>query len=281
MYNPLKLINKQQRLFYSKIFRDKQNVTQIEIKNENSSYLRLSKYLARNGVCSRREADELIKEGKVTVNDEIATVGKKITPTDKIIFKGKKLLFDASKLETKIYMFRKSVGVICGRVDNKGRPTIYDYLKNYNFNHLMKIGRLDYNTEGLLLLTNDGELARSLELPSSNIRRKYLVKIFGNVTSSHLEKFAKGSFIDGVHYGKMKTKIIKELKNYTWIEVELFEGKNREIRNVFNHMNMNVCRLIRTEYGPYKLNASSISKNQLKEVKIHQKFLKYCETIKP
>ena len=178
-------------------------------------------------------------------------------------------------------MFRKSVGVICGRVDNKGRPTIYDFIKNYNHKHLMKIGRLDCNTEGLLLLTNDGDLARSLELPSSNIRRKYLVKIFGNVTKNHLEKFSRGSYIDGVHYGKMNTKIVKEFKSYTWIEVELFEGKNREIRNIFKHMNMNVCRLIRTEYGPYKLNSSSLSKNQLKEVSLHKNILKYCETLKP
>jgi 23S rRNA pseudouridine2605 synthase len=190
------------------------------------------------------------------------------------------LNFDLSKFETKIYAFRKGVGVICSRKDDKGRPTIYDFLQKYNFNHLMKVGRLDYNTEGLLLLTNDGDLARNLELPSSKVKRKYLVKIFGNVTPHHLDKFSQGSMISGVQYGKIKTKIVSSLKNYTWIEVELYEGKNREIRNVFNHMKMNVCRLIRIQYGPYKLNSATISKNQLKELSIHKEFLKYT-SVKP
>lgn len=137
----------------------------------------------------------------------------------------------------------------------------------------MKVGRLDYNSEGLLLLTNDGALARHLEHPSSHIERTYLVRIHGNVTQAHLNKIQGGANIQGVHYGKIDAAIMpNSTTSATWIKVKLWEGKNREIRTVFQHMGMHVARLIRIQYGPYKL-VSNMQRNSVTKVNIAKHLL--------
>lgn len=135
---------------------------------------------------------------------------------------------------------------------------------------------MDFNSEGLLLLTNDGDLARYMALPESNIERVYLVRVRGNVTQQHLDKIKRGSLINDVHYGKIEA-TLKEQKGkskHTWVEVRLWEGKNREIRKVFEHMGMPVSRLIRIQYGPYKL--GKMKRNNIKELKITPELLKHC-----
>jgi 23S rRNA pseudouridine2605 synthase len=236
--------------------------------------LRLSRFLARSGVCSRRQADELITEGRVSINGKkIEKVGTKVIPTDKIVVNGH-VIDHAAAESTQLFIYRKPPGVLCSRVSQKGERTLAEELRSQGYDHLMKVGRLDLNSEGLLLLTNDGEFARTLEHPSTEIERKYLVKINGTVTQSHLQKFSRGSFIDGVHYGQIETQITRQTKAATWITVTLREGKNREIRKVFRHMGMHVAKLIRISYGPYKL--GKIQRNQLQSIDIHSSWLKYC-----
>jgi 23S rRNA pseudouridine2605 synthase len=153
---------------------------------------------------------------------------------------------------TRLFRFYKPQGTITAARDPKGRSTIYDRLPA-GLPRLMPVGRLDFMTEGLLLLTNDGELKRQLELPRTGVVRTYRARAFGHVTQAQLEKLAEGITIDGVHYGSINANLERRTGRNCWIEMSLTEGKNREVRRVLAHLGLQVSRLIRTAYGPFTL----------------------------
>jgi 23S rRNA pseudouridine2605 synthase len=153
---------------------------------------------------------------------------------------------------SRLYRFYKPQGTITAARDPKGRPTIYDRLPK-GLPRLMPVGRLDYTTEGLLLLTNDGELKRRLELPSSSVVRRYRARAFGRVSQDELDRLAEGITIEGIHYGPIIANLERRTGGNCWIELSLTEGKNREVRRVLAHLGLQVSRLIRTAYGPFDL----------------------------
>ncbi len=219
--------------------------------------MRIAKFIAASGLCSRREAEKLILEGKVTLDgvrlDTPATLvaeGQEVRVSGKII---------SSKPITRLWKFHKPRGVITSRRDEKGRQTIYDLLPP-ELRQLHNIGRLDYNSEGLLLLTNDGALKREWELPSTGLERRYRVRILGRPSEDTLTKIRKGVTVEGVRYQGMQVEIEESSGRNFWINVTLHEGKNREIRRVFEHFGHQVSRLIRTHYGKYALGALPVGK---------------------
>ena len=252
---------------------------------DDSSLVRLTKYLARMGVCSRRQGEEYIKSGVVKVNGNVITdVGYKLGAGDRVQVQGFVISEDKMKekiTEPKLYAFYKQRAVLCSRVDSKNprgeaRVTLSDELHKMGFGHLMAIGRLDYNSEGLLLLTNDGDLKRHMELPGSNIEREYIVRVHGRVTQEHLDQFRRGAFnVDGRDYGPIKAEIRTQMNDKTtWLRVLMYEGKNREIRKVFQHFNMPVSRLVRVRYGPYEL--GDMPKGNIRTLPIKAEHLKHC-----
>jgi len=216
---------------------------------------RIAKVLARAGLCSRREAERWIAEGLVRVDGKILTtpaftVGEKA----QIIVNGKPL----PQLEkTRLWIYHKPPGLIITNCDPEGRPTIFDKLPG-DLPRVMTVGRLDMASEGLILLTNDGDLARRLELPANGWRRRYRARVFGRVDAMALARLAKGVTVEGVTYGPIEAalEITKEeggSKANSWIVVSLAEGRNREVRRVLEHLGFSVSRLIRTAYGPFQL----------------------------
>ena len=158
--------------------------------------------------------------------------------------------------ETRLFAFHKPSGLITAERDPKGRPTIYAALRNAlprNAGRVMPVGRLDFNTEGLLLLTNDGELKRAMELPSSGVPRTYRARAFGDVTQAMLDELIEGVEIDGVRYGRIEADLERGSGKNRWIEMTLTEGKNREVRRVLEHLGLKVNRLLRISYGPFEL----------------------------
>jgi 23S rRNA pseudouridine2605 synthase len=225
---------------------------------------RIAKIIARAGYCSRRDAEKLILEGKVKLNGELVkSPALNVTINDDIVIEGKPL----SKVSNeRLWLFYKPVGTITTHKDPQGRQTVFDILP-LSMPRVVSVGRLDLNTEGLLLLTNNGELARTFELPSNGLKRIYRCRVFGRVTPSIISALAKGVSVDGVNYGKIKATLEKEQTgNNTWVTLELTEGKNREIRNVFEHFGLRVNRLIRTHYGAYSLEGLKIG--EVREVKV-------------
>lgn len=250
--------------------------------DDDTLRIRLNRYLARMGTCSRRQADQLIESGAVHVNHKPMTnIGYKVSSTDTIHINGQLISSDKMHekfLEPKLYAFNKPRAMLCSRLDetSSGRMTIYDQLHRMGFGHLMTVGRLDYNSEGLLLLTNDGDLKRYLELPNSHLEREYLVRVHGRVTQEHLDQFRRGAFnVDGRNYGAIKAEIRSQPnEKTTWLRVHMYEGKNREIRKVFQHFNMPVSRLMRIRYGPYDL--GDMQKSTIKTLKVKPEFLRHC-----
>ena len=222
--------------------------------------IRISKFIANAGICSRREAEKLILEGAVVIN------GKKIlhpihfvSEKDKIIINGKPI----KKNKLKIFIFHKPRNLITTHKDPEGRTTIFDKIPR-KYGRLISVGRLDYNTEGLIILTNNGDIKRFLELPSNKIDRVYKVKVSGKINSLDLNKIKKGIKINKIQYGPIKIKISKENDSISWLELKLNEGKNREIRNILEHHDLKVLRLIRISFGPFKLN--NLKKGEIIEV---------------
>lgn len=212
--------------------------------------MRIAKRIAESGLCSRRDAEKLILEGKVSVNGSlIDSPALNVTEEDTVLVKGKPLAAPA-KLE--VYILNKPVGVITTSKDEKGRQTVFDILPP-NLPRLMTIGRLDLNSEGLLLLTTNGDLARYLEHPDTGWTRRYRVRAFGFVTEESLKSLKKGITVDGIQYGSMNVQIEKGEGRNRWYNVSIKEGKNREIRKVFEHLGLSVNRLIRQSYGPFQL----------------------------
>lgn len=211
---------------------------------------RIAKRLARAGVCSRRDAERLVAEGRVVVNGKVLeSPAFNVQPRDKITVDGRPIRAAA---ETRLWLYHKPPGLVTTHRDEKGRPTIFDTLPRA-MPRVISVGRLDLNSEGLLLLTNDGELSRRMELPSTGWARQYRVRAFGRVRENMFEKLAEGVTVDGVKYGPIEMEVEREQSTNTWFRMTLHEGKNREIRNVLGHFGLDVNRLIRIAYGPFQL----------------------------
>jgi len=206
--------------------------------------------MARAGVASRREIERMIAEGRIALHGEkLTTPATLLTDLSGVTVDGKPVRAAAA---TRLFRFYKPQGTITAERDPKGRATIYDRLPK-GLPRLMPVGRLDFMTEGLLLLTNDGELKRQLELPRTGVVRTYRARAFGQVTQAQLERLAEGITIDGVHYGSINANLERRTGRNAWIEMSLTEGKNREVRRVLAHLGLQVSRLIRTAYGPFTL----------------------------
>ena len=218
----------------------------MSIKSET----RISKYLAKAGLASRREAEKLILDGRVTLN------GKTVIEPWKNCNKNDVLKFDGTivnqSISTTLYQLHKPRGYLSTSKDPRGRKTIFDLFEG-ELSHLMIIGRLDYHSEGLMILTNNGELKRYLELPKNKFERVYKVKIRGHLTNSNLTEIERGLSLEGLNYKPIVARVLESKKSYSWIEMVLTEGKNREIRKILASFNLTVVRLIRNTFGPFKL----------------------------
>jgi 23S rRNA pseudouridine2605 synthase len=211
---------------------------------------RIAKLLARAGIASRREIERMIAEGRIALNGEkLTTPATLLENLEGVTVDGKPVRAAAA---TRLFRFYKPQGTITAERDPKGRATIYDRLPP-GLPRLMPVGRLDFMTEGLLLLTNDGGLKRQLELPRTGVVRTYRARAFGHVTQAQLERLADGITIEGIHYGSINANLERRTGRNCWIELSLTEGKNREVRKVLAHLGLQVSRLIRTAYGPLTL----------------------------
>jgi 23S rRNA pseudouridine2605 synthase len=211
---------------------------------------RIAKLLARAGIASRREVERMIEEGRVSLNGEkLTTPATLLTDLSGVTVDGKPVRPAA---ETRLFRFYKPQGTITASRDPKGRMTIYDKLPP-GLPRVMPVGRLDFMTEGLLLLTNDGELKRKLELPRTAVVRQYRARAFGHVTQADLDRLAEGITIEGIRYGPIIANLERRTSRNFWVELSLTEGKNREVRRVLEHLGLRVSRLIRTAYGPLTL----------------------------
>jgi 23S rRNA pseudouridine2605 synthase len=211
---------------------------------------RIAKVLARAGVASRREAERMIEAGRVSVNGKVIDrAALNVTEADKIAVDGKAL---GEKEPERLWLYHKPAGLVTTTKDEQGRPTIYDDLPE-DLPRVMSVGRLDLNSEGLLLLTNDGGIKRKLELPSTGWLRKYRVRIKGRPSDAMLEPLRAGITVDGTTYQPMIVTIDRQQGANAWLTVGLREGKNREIRRAMDDIGLSVNRLIRTSYGPFQL----------------------------
>ena len=224
---------------------------------------RIAKAIARSGLCSRREAERWIINGQVKLNSKILTeCGVNVTSRDLIEVNGKPL---PNKVITKVWMYHKLRGYLVTNYDPEGRSTIFDKLKNKIETRMISVGRLDMDSEGLILLTNDGDLARKLELPATGWLRKYRVRVHGYVIPKDLEPLKNGIIIDGIRYGKIDATLDRQQGSNAWLTLSFREGKNREVRKVMNHLGYNVNRLIRISFGPFNL--KNLPSGELEEVK--------------
>ncbi len=222
---------------------------------------RIAKVMARAGIASRRESERLIEAGRVSVNGTILkSAAHTVTAKDVILFDGAPI---AAKEPPRLWRYHKPPGLMTTHNDPKGRATVFDNLPS-GLPRVISVGRLDMNSEGLLLLTNDGELARALELPSTAWARKYRARAFGRVTQDALDKLLKGVMIDGVKTGPIEATLDRQQGDNAWINVTIREGKNREVRRALDTLGLEVNRLIRLAYGPFQL--GSLEKGQVDEV---------------
>ncbi len=211
---------------------------------------RIAKAIARAGLCSRRDAERWIAEGRVAVDGEILTSpAVTVTADSDIRVDGKKL---PEPERPRLWRYHKSVGLVTTHRDEKGRPTVFGAVPA-GLPRLISVGRLDLNSEGLLLLTNDGALARRLELPATGWVRRYRVRVHGAVDEARLAGLARGVAMDGVAYGPIRAALDRTQGSNAWLTLSLQEGKNREVRRVLEHLGYSVTRLIRVAYGPFQL----------------------------
>lgn len=228
---------------------------------------RLAKFMARSGVCSRRDAEELIKQKRVTVNGEIIdTPAFKVEGSEKILLDGEKL---PEIEQTRLWLYHKPAGLLTTHKDTESRATVFDHLPA-GLPRVISVGRLDLNSEGLLLLTNNGELSRKLELPENGWSRRYKVRVHGFINKNKLADLAKGATVDGINYGPVKAELESQNGTNSWLIVTLNEGKNREVRKLMKSIGLEVARLIRLSYGPFQL--GNLKKGEVREVP--QKVLK-------
>ena len=237
-------------------------------QKESGGPQRIAKLLARAGVASRREVERMIAEGRIALNGEKLTTPATLLETLSGVTVDGKAVREAAA--TRLFRFYKPQGTITAARDPKGRATIYERLPA-GLPRLMPVGRLDFMTEGLLLLTNDGELKRQLELPRTGVVRTYRARAYGRVTQDQLESLAEGITIDGMHYGSINANLERRTGSNCWVEMSLTEGKNREVRRVLAHLGLQVSRLIRTAYGPFSVagldpcDADEIGEGELQE----------------
>lgn len=211
---------------------------------------RIAKVIARAGICSRREAEKLIEEGRVTVNGKVLkSPALNVTGRETIIVDGKAL---PAQEPTRLWRYHKPAGLVTTAKDPEGRSTVFEKLPD-DIPRVVSVGRLDINTEGLLLLTNDGELARLLELPATGWTRRYRVRAWGRVTQADLDKLKDGVTVEGVRYGPIEAAIDKVQGSNVWLTVGLKEGKNREVKRVLAALGLSVNRLIRLSFGPFQI----------------------------
>lgn len=222
---------------------------------------RIAKILARAGVASRRDVERMIAEGRVKVDGAVlATPAFKPAPGAVIMVDGKVV---AGAEPTRLWRYYKPVGLVTTHRDEKGRPTVFQHLPAH-LPRVISVGRLDLTSEGLLLLTNDGALARRLELPETGWLRRYRVRFFGNVAQEELDRLKNGITADGVRYGPIEAVLERSKGQNSWAAVSLREGKNREVRKVFEHLGLKVSRLIRVAYGPFQI--GDLAENEVAEV---------------
>jgi 23S rRNA pseudouridine2605 synthase len=222
---------------------------------------RIAKLLARAGIASRREIERMIEDRRIAIDGKpVETPATILTSLNGVTVDGKPV---APPKAARLYRFHKPAGVLTAERDPKGRRTIYDVLPK-GLPRVVPVGRLDLNTEGLLLLTTDGGLKRQLELPSTGVTRAYRARAFGQVSQNQLEDLIEGIEIDGVRYGSIDANLERRTGANVWVEMKLTEGKNREVRRVLEHLGLRVSRLIRTSYGPFDL--GGLEKGQVAEV---------------
>jgi 23S rRNA pseudouridine2605 synthase len=211
---------------------------------------RLAMVMARAGLCSRREAERWVVEGRVSVNGKVVTSpALNVSESDRVIVDGKPL---PQAAETRLWRYHKPPGLVVSHSDPQGRPTVFEKLPP-ELPRVVSIGRLDINTEGLLLVTNDGELARTLELPATGWTRRYRVRAHGRADPEALAGLGRGITLDGIRYGPIEARIDSEKGDNLWLTVALAEGKNREVKIVLEHLGLKVNRLIRVAFGPFQL----------------------------
>ncbi len=239
---------------------------------------RIAKFLARAGVASRRDAEKLIEQGIVTVDGKVLTTPAfKVTPEMDIRVDGTRV---GKPEAARLWRYHKPDGLVTTHKDPQGRPTVFESLQG-RLPRVISVGRLDLTTEGLLLLTNSGTLARRLELPSTGWTRRYRVRAYGRVTQAQLDALKDGVEIDGVQYGPVRAALDQTQGGNVWITLSINEGKNREVRNLMRHLGLQVNRLIRTAYGPFqlgKLEKDGVEEVPLKQLK-EQLGKKICEEI--
>ena len=223
---------------------------------------RIARRIARAGICSRREAEQLILEGLVTVNGELLeSPAFTVTDRDMVTVRGVKL---PSAEPVRLWRYYKPRGLVVSNKDDKGRETVFSALPA-NMPRVISVGRLDIDSEGLLLLTNDGALSRHMELPSTGWTRKYRVRVRGVVDADKLSTLEEGVTIDGIHYGSALAQLDTQMSSNAWLTVAIREGKNREVRHLMEYLGYPVSRLIRISYGPFPL--GKLVEGEVTEVK--------------
>lgn len=223
---------------------------------------RIARRIARAGICSRREAEQLILEGLVTVNGELLeSPAFTVTNRDMVTVRGVKL---PSAEPVRLWRYYKPRGLVVSNKDDKGRETVFSALPA-NMPRVISVGRLDIDSEGLLLLTNDGALSRHMELPSTGWTRKYRVRVRGVVDADKLSTLEEGVTIDGIHYGSALAQLDTQMSSNAWLTVAIREGKNREVRHLMEYLGYPVSRLIRISYGPFPL--GKLAEGEVAEVK--------------
>lgn len=223
---------------------------------------RIAKVLARAGLCSRREAEKWIAAGRVAVNgDTLTSPSVNVDADDRVAVDGKPL---PERERTRLWLYHKPRGLVTTTRDARGRPTVFERLPP-ELPRVVAVGRLDINTEGLLLLTNDGGLARILELPSTGWLRRYRVRAHGRTTQAELDRLAEGVTIDGIRYAGLEATLDRVQGSNLWLTIGLREGKNREVRKVLAHLGLSTNRLIRLSYGPFQL--GELASGAIREVR--------------
>jgi 23S rRNA pseudouridine2605 synthase len=223
---------------------------------------RIAKAIARSGLASRREAEQWIAAGRVAVNGAvIGSPALDVTAGDRVTVDGEVL---PERQRTRLFLYHKPRGLMTTHADPQGRPTIFARLPK-NLPRLVSVGRLDFNTEGLLLLTNDGALARALELPATGWLRRYRVRAHGAVTQQQLDRLYSGVTVDGIRYGPIEAHLDRVQASNLWLTFAIREGKNREVRNVLGELGLTVTRLIRVSFGPFQL--GELTEGAIEEVR--------------
>jgi len=235
---------------------------------------RISKFLSSYNIGSRREVEKMIVEGRIQLNGtKLTSPIHFVDEKDSIKVDGKLVLLKKNK---QIYKFYKPQGYICSKQKQDDRGIVYEILPK-KFKNFIFAGRLDINSEGLLIITNSGEIARNLELPKNEFIRKYKVRVYGILNENKLKNLSQGTTIDEINYKPFKYKIFNQDKKNFWLEIELKEGKNREIRELMRNINLRVNKLIRLEFGPFKLGTLKTGEIKIadnKEIKEYENYIR-------